>query len=300
MLNNRPIVFAIDKNYIQHLSVALESLYQNNSYEMSVYVLYSGLDNNDIWNLNLVSKKYNQSIVYSEVDIEKFKGFKENFHFTKAMYFRLLIPDILDENIQSAIYIDSDVVINGNIKYLFELDLKDNKLAAVGNPDFSAIKRLKLKNNTVYFDSGLLVFNLDIWRKENIHKNIIKYIKNNPKKLLYPDNDALNIVIDGDFLEISPRYSLQSNYINCKNSDFKYFEKFENLQDIFKNPVVIQYAGSSKPWHYLSKDHYKNLYWKYLKDTPYKFFTFEDRTLKNIIKKYMLNPFIKIIETIKP
>ena len=157
-----------------------------------------------------------------------------------------------------------------------------------------------LKINTIYFDSGLLVFNLDIWRKENIHKKIIKYIKNNPEKLLYPDNDALNIIIDGDFLEISPRFSLQSNYIDCKICDFTYFEKFESLQEIFQNPVVIQYAGSSKPWHYLSNDHYRKLYWKYLKDTPYKNFTFEDKTLKNVIKKYMLNPFKKIIEIIKP
>jgi len=299
MLNNRPIVFAIDKNYIQHLSVALESLYQNNSYEISVYILYTGLDNNDIWNLNLVSEKYDQSIIYSEVDIEKFKGFKENFHFTKAMYFRLLIPDILDENIQSAIYIDSDVVINGNIKYLLELDLKGNKLAAVGNPNFSAIERLKLKINTVYFDSGLLIFNLDIWRKENIHKQIIQYIKNNSTKLLYPDNDALNIIIDGDFIEISPKYSLQSNYINCKECDFGYFEKFENVQDIFENPFIIQYAGSSKPWHYLSTDYYRDLYWKYLKDTPYKNFTFNDKTLKNMILKFTLNPFSKIIKAIK-
>jgi lipopolysaccharide biosynthesis glycosyltransferase len=296
----RPIIFAIDKNYIQHLAVALESLFKNNDFIINVYVLFDGLNKNDIYNLDIIAKRYQQSITYHKVNIERFSGFKENFHFTKAMYFRLLIPDILDADVQSAIYIDSDVVINGNIKYLFELDLEDNKLAAVGNPDFSAIERLKLKINTIYFDSGLLVFNLDIWRKENIHKKIIKYIKNNPEKLLYPDNDALNIIIDGDFLEISPRFSLQSNYIDCKICDFTYFEKFESLQEIFQNPVVIQYAGSSKPWHYLSNDHYRKLYWKYLKDTPYKNFTFEDKTLKNVIKKYMLNPFKKIIEIIKP
>jgi len=295
MSNNRPIIFAIDKNYIQHLSVALESLYQNNSYEISVFILYSGLDNDDICNLNFVSEKYNQSIIYNEIDMEKFKGFKENFHFTKAMYFRLLIPDILNEDIQSAIYIDSDVVINGDIKYLFELDLKDNKLAAVGNPDFSAIKRLKLKIDTVYFDSGLLVFNLDIWRKQNIHKKIIQYIKEKPQILLYPDNDALNIIIDGDFLEISPKYSLQSNYISCRDCDFKYFDKFENLNDIFNNPIIVQYAGEIKPWHYLSNDHYKKLYWDYLKDTPYNNFSLKDKTLTNIIKKHISHPFKKIL-----
>jgi lipopolysaccharide biosynthesis glycosyltransferase len=287
MLINRPLIFAIDRNYIQHLAVALESLYQNNKYKIDVRIIYEGLDKKDINNLNIICNRYGQEIIYYEINKNKFDGFKENYHFTKAMYFRLLIPELLDDTIQSAIYVDSDIVVNGNIKYLFELNLDNNKLAAVGNPNFSSIARLKLKKDAVYFDSGLLIFNLSIWRKENIHTRIIDYIRQNPDKLEYPDNDALNIVIDGNFLELSPKYSLQSNYIDCNSCDFNYFDKFGTYDDIFKNPLIIQYAGGVKPWHYLSNDFYKDLYWKYLKNTPYKNYQYSDINIKKIIIKWI-------------
>ena len=52
----RPIVFAIDKNYVQHLAVALESLYQNNNYEIDIYILYEGLNEKDINNFLILHK----------------------------------------------------------------------------------------------------------------------------------------------------------------------------------------------------------------------------------------------------
>ena len=234
MSNNRPIIFAIDKNYIQHLSVALESLYQNNSYEIPVFILYSGLDNDDICNLNFVSEKYNQSIIYNEIDMEKFKGFKENFHFTKAMYFRLLIPDILNEDIKSAIYIDSDVVINGDIKYLFELDLKDNKLDITVNhsKDVIELEFLYLQKKRKEINAHLTSRQID-----NKYKKLIKLTKRFDM-FLYKNNykkAKINSLLDFYKLRTEMKYnSIESYYCSSTENIIVWGIQSGNLNKMMK------------------------------------------------------------------
>ncbi len=295
-MKKKPIVFCIDNNYSQHLAVALESLFFNNKYELDVHIFHSKLDVDNTNKLNEIGIKYAQKITFHLIDDEIFNGYKENYHFTIAMYFRLLIPDLLSEDYESAIYIDSDIVVNGDVSYLINLDIQDNVLAAIGNPNsYLAMKRLGLDEQNIYFDSGLLVFNLKLWREKSLHKKILEYILKHPDDLIYPDNDALNIIINGNFLELSPIFSLQSNYIKNKDIDLNYFSRFGDIQYILNNPVIIQFAGGVKPWHYLSEDHYKELYWKYLKQSPFSDFRYADKTIKNIIKKNMMKFLTKLL-----
>lgn len=292
----RPLVFCIDNNYSQHLAVALESLYFNNKYCLEVHVFHSELYEINLMKLHEIMLKYNANITFHLIDKGIFEGYKENFHFTIAMYFRLLIPDLLSEEYKSAIYLDSDIVINGDISYLMELDISDNILAAVGNPSSSeAMKRLGADESKSYFDSGLIIFNLEYWRDNRFHHKVLKYIRNNSEKLLYPDNDALNVLVNGNFIEISPIYSLQSNYIKNEQLDFNYFLKFGDFNQILLNPLIIQFAGGLKPWHYLSQDYYKNLYFKYLRLSPYGDFRYMDKTWKNIVVKHIMWPLKRII-----
>ena len=295
---NRPIIFCIDNNYSQHLAVALESLFLNNQYVLDIHIFHSELEIENSNRLDEVGIKYGQKITFYLIDNKIFNGYKENYHFTIAMYFRLLIPDLLSENYESAIYIDSDIVVNGDVSYLINLDLHDNYLAAIGNPNSKmAMQRLGLNDKKIYFDSGLLVFNLKLWRENSIHKKILEYIEKHPDDLIYPDNDALNIIINGDFLELSPVYSLQSNYIRNQDIDLSYFNKFGEINAIFNNPLIIQFAGGVKPWHYLSEDHYKDFYWKYLKQSPYKDFKYKDNTVKNMLVKHLFRTLKKIFRS---
>lgn len=292
----RPIVFCIDKNYSQHLAVALESLYTNNSASLDVHIFHSTLDEVNILKLKTIGKKYNRKISFHPIDKTMFRGYKENFHFTIAMYFRLLIPDLLSQEYESAIYIDSDVVINGNISYLLEVNISNKILAAVTNPDGSdAIKRLGMDETKMYFDSGLLIFNLNYWRKNKFHHKVLQYIQEYPDHLLYPDNDALNILINGEYMELNPMYSLQSNYIKNEQIDLNYYSKFGDITTMLHHPIVIQFAGGHKPWHYLSQDYYKDFYFKYLRQSPYSDFKYKDKTIKKMILKNIIWPIKKII-----
>jgi lipopolysaccharide biosynthesis glycosyltransferase len=82
--------------------------------------------------------------------------------------------------------------------------------------------------------------------------------------------------------------------------DFKYNSFFLTERNDTKDYRIIHYTGSSKPWHYRNKHPYKNLYWKYLKMTPFYPFFPEDLYVKNIIKNYFITPVKNIIRSSVP
>ena len=288
------IVFGIDENYAQHLSVALESLFQNNNYPIKVYILNSDLTDQSISKIESIAKRYNQFISFYKVDISLFKDFPEFLHISKAAYFRLLIPDLLGSNEKIALYCDADVVITGDISALFKMEIENYSLAAVGNiSSFCHIQRLRLINVDTYFDAGLLLINLTFWRDHDMRNKVMRYISKNHERLLYVEQDAINSLLGRDVLEISPKFSLQSNYIKRDISDLVRFKKFGPINDIFKDVRVIQFAGSSKPWQYLNNDYYKNLYWQYIRYTPYSDCSPEGRTFKNFLRKHFYFPLKK-------
>ena len=93
-------------------------------------------------------------------------------YYTKTTYFRLFIPNLYPQY-DKAIYLDSDIVVLGDIAKLYNEDIGDNLVAAV--PD-NVIQTNKVFQDYVervvgiatyknYFNAGMLLMNLDEMRK---------------------------------------------------------------------------------------------------------------------------------------
>ncbi|WP_330847659.1 glycosyltransferase, partial [Streptococcus suis] len=78
-----------------------------------------------------------------------------------SSWLRFFIADIVKED--RAIYLDSDLVVNGSLDYLFEMNLEDAYLAAVKDPS---------KDEDGGFNAGVMVLNLVQWRKENVTEKL--------------------------------------------------------------------------------------------------------------------------------
>ena len=89
-----------------------------------------------------------------------------------------------------------------------------------------------------------------------------------------PDQDALNVSIK-KWVELDLNYGVETSFLDSNN---------KALKEKIKYPKIIQFSGSSKPWNFRNKHPYKNLYWKYLKQTPYKRYIPEDLTMLNLLK----------------
>jgi len=277
------VAFAIDQNYIQHLAVAIKSLLENNKdLEFRIYIINGGIDNL-IWNkLEKILLLYDAVLINIEIDNILFANLVTNYHFTKAMYYRLLIPKIID--VEKILYLDADIVINYSIFELYSTDITNFYIGGIINPGFTRNDKLNMDKNSKYFNSGVMLINNKMWQKDKISDKVIEFVNFNKKIIQFPDQDGLNAIINGKWKVMSLKYNQQAVIFEKDfNSKYDCYTNDE-LEEAKTAPVIIHYTGSSKPWHFRNKHPYKALYWRYLKMTPFKRYFAEDLTVLNIIK----------------
>jgi lipopolysaccharide biosynthesis glycosyltransferase len=156
----------------------------------------------------------------------------------------------------------------------------------VKNPGFKRHASLNMKETSDYFNAGILMINLELWRKHNVSKRVIEFVEKNPKVILYMDQCGLNSIIDGAWKKMPPKYNLQSLFFGEDSERFlAAFDKNE-MEDSLKNPVIVHFTGVFKPWNFGEKHPYGKVYWKYRNQTPFKSLVSDDFSLKRLISFY--------------
>ncbi|NTU96935.1 MAG: glycosyltransferase family 8 protein [Chlorobiaceae bacterium] len=290
------IVFAIDNNYVQHLSVALVSLLDNNKDLLfRIYVISSGLSKKNIDKIHEISGRYDCEVKNITVSDDLFVALATAHPFyPKGTYYRLLIPELIDE--EKVLYLDSDIVVNGSIKGLYYQNIGENYVCAIEDPGFDRHQQLKMDPESVYFNSGMMLINLKKWKSDGIQKKVIDFIENNQDVIYFPDQCGLNAIINGRWKKVPLKYNQQSSIFS---KDFeKKFNCFspEELAEAKENPIIIHYTSGSKPWHYKNSHPFKRRYWDYIKMTPYRHAVYSD-----LMPLYLLKSMIPadIRKTIK-
>jgi lipopolysaccharide biosynthesis glycosyltransferase len=183
-----------------------------------------------------------------------FDSSKTGAWYTKSIYFRLLLPELLPE-IDKIIYLDTDLIVLHNLCELYNNDLGDNMLAACldtinirvlwyGYGYANCILPVKRRQ---YINSGVLIMNLKELRQNTLKE---QWLKLSSEKLLQPDQDILNHTCEGKilFLPIKYNYNIQWERIwqaaihECLFSEEEYIAAKNN-------PTIYHYIGKDKPWN---------------------------------------------------
>ncbi len=290
------IVAACDDNYVQHLAVMLCSLLENTNkrHLIQVNIIDGGIaKHNKELIYNFFKKNYKVDVSYLNIDNKIYKQFPVSHHFTHTIYYRISIPSLFDNLVDKAIYLDSDMIIKDDITKLWEINISNYLLAAIEALSFKErYADLQMPEKSLYFCSGVLVINLQQWRKHNISDKVISFIQNNKDKLICWDQDSLNSVTCNNWLPLSLEWN-QQHYFFQKRFYKKYLERKDFIEAI-NNPAIIHYTSSYKPWDYINNHPYKQEYYNYLSLTPWKNFKPKFNFYidgKRIIKKYCLEYF---------
>ena len=273
--DNINICFAVDNHYAQHLGVAITSILKNISSKRGVDI-YVIVDNsvkskNRKRLLQLKKLRENTNITLLNLNNEIFDGFPEPLHFTKAIYYRFIIPSLF-ESLDKIIYLDSDLIVRGDIEELYNIELENYFAAAVQDIiGFTNQYRLNLnKWKEYYCNSGVLVMNLQKMRQANTEAVFIKTVKDNLERLCWPDQDVINIVLEGKIKYLDLSWNFQY-YLNKSPYDFKEKE-FKKAKS---NPNIVHFIGKYKPWDFKVKRLYGKEYFYYLMFTPWKYMMFQ-------------------------
>lgn len=274
MNNLFTILFAADSGYARHLAAAIYSLLVNNlDLHLKLIVFAGDMPDSDKKNIERVSLMFGVELKFIDLDDDLFEGLKINYHFQKSNYYRLFAGDLIDAD--ACLYLDSDLIVNGSIKELLCVDLENKYLAAVENPGFDKHARLGMRPSSKYFNSGVMLINLNQWRAVGLKERVISFVRSNPDAIEFVDQCGLNAIVDGNWIELDKKYNLQTCMLEGAEDDF-------SAQS--GSPIIVHFTGSSKPWHLRNKHPYKWLYWYYRNMTPYKSFLPDDFGVKEIAK----------------
>jgi lipopolysaccharide biosynthesis glycosyltransferase len=250
------VLFCFDRRYEQHFGVAVTSLLLNNLNQVSrIHIITDRASKTLKPKLDLLEKNYSIEFCIYEVETEKFENLRLSSHWSIATYFRLLVTDILPVDLDKVLYLDSDLVVDKSLSELFNLDLAEYPLAAWGHHVVSNKKRLGLKND-YYFNAGVILINLAVWRRDQIAQNAFQFAKEHPEIVKCHDQDALNKIVDGNFLHLPQKWNSLVDL---------YAERSQVTQD----SAIIHFVGSLKPWQIWCLNPDKEIYWKYLKQSPW-------------------------------
>jgi lipopolysaccharide biosynthesis glycosyltransferase len=251
------VLVTLDANYLPPLKVLMNSLFRNNNRPFTFYLLYSRIPEIEIELLKQFVERQGHQLVAIYVDPELFADAPVFRHYTAEMYYRLAAHQFLPSQLDRVLYLDPDIVAINPIDELYDMDFEGNMFIAAEHTHSTKVAnlfnklRLKTPNAKGYFNTGVMMMNLELMRKEVRLEDIYQFIRDNRFKLVLPDQDVLNGLY---WDKIKPVDGYRYNY------DARYYDMIQllpnpkhDLQWIQENTVFIHYCGKDKPW----KENYK-------------------------------------------
>lgn len=198
-----------NKNIYDKMLIVLFSLLESTKDIKKVYLIVEDDSLNDNTKLKQIKKDYDTEIVIKKLDkvLEKRLSIDSpnyNNYFTNYCFGKLLLGDLVDED--KILYLDIDTIVVRDISNLWKYNIDDYYVAGV--KDFGIEKRGNIDELgiTRYINSGVLLFNLKKVREDKIIDKWFSFINEN--RLIFPDQDALNVVCHEKILYLSCIYNV--------------------------------------------------------------------------------------------
>lgn len=260
-----PIFFSIDDSYAPYLAVALNSAIKNCSSERQykAIVLHQELSSENKSRIAaLGTDNFKIEFVPMGEGLEAITDRMSNRlrcdYFTLTIYFRLFIPAMFPQY-DKAIYIDSDIVLKGDLAELFDTDIGDNYIGACNDlsvldvpPLCEYMEKAVGVPKAEYINSGVLLMNLKLLREKALDKHFLSLLNRYHFDCIAPDQDYLNALCNGKIYYLSEVWDAMPN------------DKRPPLRDA----RLVHYNLFSKPWCY-DGIQYGELFWEYADDSGY-------------------------------
>ena len=275
------ILYTLNDKFVPQVSASICSICENNKdiEEINFYLISKEITDENKAKLQDFIKSYGRNVTIKELgDIKQYFDFEfDTTGWNPIVLARLILDKFLDESIDKVLYIDGDTIVRGSLKELWHTDLGDNILAASIEPTVDSKRKENLGlDKYPYYNAGVLLINLNKWRKEKAGKIILDYYKANNGRLFANDQDAINAALAGKIYTLLPKYNFYNifyqypyKFLKKLMGTVEYFDKDE-FEKCVENPVIIHYLGEERPWRIGNNHKYKNEYVESLNKTPWK------------------------------
>lgn len=261
-MNKRPIpiFYACDDNFVKYTIVSLSSMIRNASKDRRYDVHILGTDLSNKMKKELYDLRDECFSVSFDNVSEYLLSIEDKFplrdYYSKTTYYRFFISEMYPE-LDKAIYIDSDTIVQGDISELYDIDIGDCYLGGAHERAMVQVdvygtyceKVVGVPRNN-FFNAGLMLMNLKQFREKKVLEKFITYL-GMYNFVVTQDEDYLNLICKDRVYWIDQRWNT---------------ELIGNIGFPIEEAHIIHYMMVSKPWHYIDCPH-ADIFWSYAKQT---------------------------------
>lgn len=269
--NGKPsfhIAFCVDNNYFRAMGGTIASIIANNpGQHFTFHVLAFEVSADHQRRLQQLEQMYPVSTRLHLLDPASFSQFGQllgSSHYSLSIFTRLMLPTVVQEQTDRVLYLDADILCVNRLDEMVDMDISNDIAVVIPDAPVTLQRRvaaLGLQHNQ-YFNSGVMFINVNKWISENITQQTIDTLLTNTGDMRFPDQDTLNIVLNGRARYISPRWNYLYDLIHDLN-----VSKFA-MRPVGK-AVFIHFAGAVKPWTEWSGHDARHLFRQYLALSPW-------------------------------
>lgn len=270
MRNDKITLVMVSNNHlVVMLGALLKSIELSHSHlqPIDIYIVNDGISRKNVERINQTVSSTLLTIHWKNIKdvIPSDISFPIDYStYPLCIYVRLLLPYFLPPHVNKAIYLDVDMIVLKDIKRLWDIELANKGVGAVVDISEKVsstwggirnYKELGLAPESKYFNSGLLVVNVEKWRQQGASLSVLNVIRNNSKYAIYPDQYGLNVIFANDWLELDSRWN-------------NYSQKYIN------DPFIIHFTETKPIYkHYNFSVDYRDIFFRILDLTPWSGFT---------------------------
>ena len=197
------VLYTSDSRFFCHMLTSIYSLLKNNkNKDIVIHIIEYGFTEYQKKLLYELEKNYSCNIILYSMDdfisvinkynVPKWRG-------TDIANARLFACEFI-KNLENLLYIDSDTIIVDSIEELFNIKM---------NNPVGAVKELFIPSHmdgilSKYYNSGVILFDYDMWERDNCMNLLYSCLEKNRDILFYPDQDLLNMALEGRIKENIP------------------------------------------------------------------------------------------------
>ena len=245
------LLVTFDQNYIAPFETMLTSILLNNPGEQfHVWLLHSAIPQTALDALEHDCRAHGVPLTPIAVERQLFQGAPITKQYPQEMYYRLLASHILPASLKRVLYLDPDILVINPLRPLWDLDLQGNVFAAashIGVVDvMNGINRIRLKTEQDYYNSGVMLMDLEAARVLVQPEAIFQYVRDHENELLLADQDVFNSLYGAQTLQIDDA---------LWNYDARYYSGYllrsggaYHMDWVMQHTAILHFCGKRKPW----------------------------------------------------
>ena len=243
------IAFCADDTYSQYMAVVIKSIAENNQNSfVTIHCLTNYVSDTNIKRITDVVDEYEHvEFEIHRIDDSPLRTLKVTAGWPIQVWYRLLIPEILDNSIKTVLFLDVDTLVTADLGELFATNLEGVSVAGTVEAsvfDKSYYERIGVEYDEKYICAGVMLMNLEFWRENNLTQKMIDWAKTHKTKML--DQDAINHVCFDSKKILPMRYGVVQFYFSI--DDFYREPYLSELSECLEHPAIIHYAYCA-PWY---------------------------------------------------